>query len=625
MNSCLSGPDMKRFLAGILCLLTSSFVLAEYSPSISTEKEVTEIHVFKNWTVRQRIEVINKVETDQGISVLGEQKISYNSAHEKVRVIKAYTIEPDGSIDHVRPETNRTQDDHDEDGDSIYSESKVKVIIFPNLRVGSRTYYKAESIQHTPDFPNQFEWSQYYSPHRKFKQVEIRFSHAPSIDIRVDARGMSGGMEPAERSGKSAPVSYKFTFTQDTAFPKEAWMVNLSDFAPHFSASSFKSYSEIGQAYQARALPKTSATPEISALARELIGSSTDPAERTRKIYNWVAKNIRYLGVYAGSGGYVPHSAASILKNRYGDCKDHVTLLEAMLRAVDIESTPALINAERAYLLPETPVSSVFDHVITYIPSMDLFLDSTSQFTPMGVLPSGLKDKPVVLAASGKVMRTPADNGDVDRSVAKVKLIVLEDGSISGSSEVKHQGYFEVLSRQNSFKSKNTPEHEVVSRALAKFNETGTGKIRHPDPQELEAPWIVESEFKLDPVVNLPGVAAMTVPVGLSYGKMMSYASSKAPEERRFPIPCGSSAHVEHIVLILPTKARITRIPKDSQFKSESIFYSSTYRVDQSTLVIERQFVAQRDKTICGPKDDQEWNRFAYSLKRDLRQQVFLE
>lgn len=243
----------------------------------------------------------------------------------------------------------------------------------------------------------------------------------------------------------------------------------------------------------------------------------------------------------------------------------------------------------------------------------------------MGVLPSGLKDKPVVLASSGEVIRTPADSVDADRSEAKVQMILHEDGSISGSSEVKHQGYFEVLSRERTYENQNTPLHEVVTRALAKFNETGTGKIRRPDPQELEATWIIESDFKLDSVVNLPGVAAMTVPVGLTYGKMMSYASSKAPEERRFPIPCGSSAHTEHIELILPAGARITRIPKDAQFKSDSITYSSTYRVEQNTLMVERQFVAQRKKTICGPEDDREWNRFTHSLKRDMRQQVFLE
>lgn len=616
---------MKIILSSLLALLVCTLAHADYTPSVSTDRAISEVHVFKDWTVRQRFEVTQQVETDQGIALLGEQKISYNSAHERVRVIKAYTLQPDGTIDHVRPDSIRTQDDRDEDGDSTYSETKVKVIIFPNLKVGSKTFYKAESFQHTPDFPKQFEWSQYFSPHRKFKTVEVRFSHAPEIQIRVATQGMTGGQVVVDKPTPTTPVSYKFTFSQDTAYPTESWMVDLSDFAPHFTASSFKSYAEVGQAYQARALPKTRVTPEIAALAHSLVGTSTDPEDRTRKLYHWVAKNIRYLGVYAGSGGYVPHSAASILKNRFGDCKDHVVLLEALLRSVGIESTPALINAERAYRLPDTPLSGLFDHVITYVPSLQLFLDSTSRFTPMGLLPSGLKDKPVVLTATGEVMRTPTDNAEFDKSVAKVKMVLHEDGSITGSSEVQHHGYFEILSRQRTYATQNTPAHEVATRALAKFNESGTGKIKHPDPRALETPWIVQADFTLDPVVNLPGVAAMTIPVGLTYGKMMTFSASRAPAERRFPVACGSSAHVEHIELTLPTGTRVTRIPQDVQFKSESLSYSSSYRMEESKLVVERRFSGQRHKTICGPADDLEWNRFAASLKRDVRQQVFLE
>ncbi len=67
---------------------------------------------------------------------------------------------------------------------------------------------------------------------------------------------------------------------------------------------------------------------------------------------DWVRKNIRYVAVYVGAGGVVPHSAQAVLDNRYGDCKDHVALLEALLKAVAIESSPALINAGNAYVLP---------------------------------------------------------------------------------------------------------------------------------------------------------------------------------------------------------------------------------------------------------------------------------
>ncbi len=45
------------------------------------------------------------------------------------------------------------------------------------------------------------------------------------------------------------------------------------------------------------------------------------------------AQNIRYVAVYLGNGGLEPNSAQSILDNHYGDCKDHVTILEALLAA----------------------------------------------------------------------------------------------------------------------------------------------------------------------------------------------------------------------------------------------------------------------------------------------------
>ncbi len=40
----------------------------------------------------------------------------------------------------------------------------------------------------------------------------------------------------------------------------------------------------------------------------------------------------------------VPHKAVDILRNRYGDCKDHVALFGALLQAVGIRSEPVLLN-----------------------------------------------------------------------------------------------------------------------------------------------------------------------------------------------------------------------------------------------------------------------------------------
>jgi hypothetical protein len=85
-------------------------------------------------------------------------------------------------------------------------------------------------------------------------------------------------------------------------------------------------------------------------------------------------------------------------------------LLEALLRAVGIESSPALINAQRTYILPKLATTGVFDHVITYVLSLDLFLDSTSRFAPMGSLLNSDMQKRIVITATSEVKHTPAEN-----------------------------------------------------------------------------------------------------------------------------------------------------------------------------------------------------------------------
>jgi hypothetical protein len=74
---------------------------------------------------------------------------------------------------------------------------------------------------------------------------------------------------------------------------------------------------QVGLAYQARAKPKAAVTPAIAQLAKDLTVNSNTPEDKVRALHQWVAQNIRYLGIYVGAGGFVPHDAQTILDNRY--------------------------------------------------------------------------------------------------------------------------------------------------------------------------------------------------------------------------------------------------------------------------------------------------------------------
>ena len=612
----------KWIVASVMCVCTAAF--AQYKPSYTVVKSSSKFEVNQDASYTQYLEEQARVDTPQGVRMLGERKISYNSTLENVEVLEAYTIQPDGTRISVPLDKIRTQDETADDG-AIYSDSKSKVIIYPKLEVGSQVYYRAKSVQHTPEFPGHFFLWEHYSPHVRYENVTVELVHDVGIEVGVSTKGMQGGK--LDMPPKSQTVAYKFTFKQDTAYPNEDSRVDLPDFAPHFAASTFKTYADVGQAYQVRAKEKAAVTPAIQALAQELVqkANAQTTLDKVKVLHHWVAQNIRYLGIYVGAGGYVPHDAQSILDNRYGDCKDHVVILESLLAAVGIDSSPALINSGTAFLLPKLPTPGIFDHVITYVPSLNVFLDSTSRFAPLGTLPLGDMGKSVVLTATGALSRTPMTQTSKDRTESRIQMKLTRDGSIEGQSQAKMFGVFEVASRNSQFNYQNKEQSDVVNRLLSRFQETGWGEIAKTEPTNFNAPWQVNSTFELDPVVNVPGPSAMAIPVGLAPGRMKGFADVVLPKDRRFPTYCNSTQHEEWIDLAFPKDMKITRVPKGVTFSKGTLRYQSTYSLSGQVLKIKRVYASSRTETLCGAESDKAFSDFTQVLRRDLRQQVFFE
>ena len=609
-------------LALVFCLFQGQ-ALAAYKPSLTFVKLVYHMDIQADGSATQVFESAIRIETANAVRKFGERRISFSGSHETLDVLEAYTLQPDGTKVPLEPDQIRTQDDSN-DGDSMYTDSKVKLLIYPKVQVGSVLYYKARSHQHTADFPGHYAWSMYFSPFYMWSGVEINVTQAPGMALRYSTLGMTGGTVPLQAGDAPGTQRFQYQFKQDQFSLPESGVVDLRDFAPHFAVSSFGNYAEVGKAYQARAYPKAQVTPAIQTLANQLTAQDTTPERKARSLYNWVSKNIRYVAVYVGAGGYVPHEAQSILDNRYGDCKDHVTLLEAMLRAVGIESSPALINSDNAYKLPELPTPEVFDHVITFIPLLNLYLDSTSEFSPFGLLPASDMHKHVVLTASGTTARTPYVDMKKDYTETRTTLKLKTDGSMEGESKSLMYGYEQIASRYNQSKYKDKDQEGIVNQLLRRFMESGSGKIDAPDPKDLDAAWFVNAGFTLDPMVNVPGPSAVILPVGLAPGNLRRISMSPASMQRKFSESCFTQRHVEHVSLEIPSGIALTQLPKNVSFKQGALSYSAKYVRKNKVIQAERQLTIQRPERFCAPKDEADWQALAHVLKRDLRSQVFI-
>jgi len=202
--------------------------------------------------------------------------------------------------------------------------------------------------------------------------------------------------------------------------------------------------------------------------------------------------------------------------------------------------------------LVRLPRPGIFDHVITYIPSLNVYLDSTSEFAPFGNLPGSDLQKPVVLTASGTLGETPNVDSTKDFTESHTIMKIQKDGSVVGTSKSKMHGYEEVHSRQSQASYKDKDPEGVVNKLLYRYLESGTGKIETPDPKELDEPWFVNAAFKLDPMVNIPGPSALAIPVGLAPGNIRWLAMAKANLQNKFPESCASKRHMEQVRLEMP-------------------------------------------------------------------------
>jgi len=125
-------------------------------------------------------------------------------------------------------------------------------------------------------------------------------------------------------------------------------------------------WKSIGEWYKVLYSDRIVATPEITAKSNELTAGKTDFYDKTEAIGEFVQKQVRYFAIELGIGGYQPHYAADIFRNRYGDCKDKATLLTAMLSAVGVHATLVIVDTDRGVVDPDAP-SIVGNHAIAAI------------------------------------------------------------------------------------------------------------------------------------------------------------------------------------------------------------------------------------------------------------------
>jgi len=394
-----------------------------------------------------------KVLNDRGKNEFSEAPVEYDSTYEKVELDFARTIAPDGRV--VNVGTRHIRDVSKYLNFPLYSNARVFIISFPGVTKGACIEYKVKIYSN--ELVDKKHFAEIYPVQSSEPIASADFTVELPLDRRLHLKYLNekynnfgAELKPVIKETKSSRV-YSWHFENIPQIIPEADMIPSTRINPALFISTFDSWDEVYNWWWPLAKDKMAADDAIRLKVKELTENLGSEEARARAVYNFCARQIRYVAVEYGKAGYEPHRAADIFKNKYGDCKDQAILLAGMLRQAGIRAWPVLIGTKEYYDLNEDLPNMIFNHCIACaeVNGKTVFFDTTAQVCSFGDIPLGDQARKVLLCGEDgyKILNTPLAPAEDNTVKQAVSIKVNNDESIDAQKTIRTRGVYDQFQR----------------------------------------------------------------------------------------------------------------------------------------------------------------------------------
>lgn len=388
----------------------------------------------------------------------------------------------------------------------------------------------------------------------------------------------------------------------------------------------FASWRDMGLWYVDLTRGRREASPEIRQKATALTSSVATPLAKMRALAHFVQRDIRYVAIELGIGGYQPHPAVDVFTHRYGDCKDKATLMASMLKEIGIDSYYVVINSERGAVTQEMPAHmGGFDHAILAIqlpvgvedaslaavmphPKLGrlLFFDPTDDLTAFGQLSGPLQANYGLLVTpeGGELVELPQLSSSLNGIVRTAKLTLSPTGTLAGEFKEVRVGD-RAAAQRYALKSvtkdadKIKPIETLLARSLSSYRVT-KASITNLDQTELpfEFDYSVVSDNYAKSAGNLLLVRPRVVGV-----KSSDLLETKEP--RQYPVVFdGPSRDMDSFEIAMPTGYEVDDLPLPVSADFGFASYHSKVEVSGNVLRYSRTFEVKEPSVPLAKMED---------------------
>lgn len=594
---------VRGFVLGALALVfvSLSATAADDVSPITVNLQTNDIVVAPDGTSVQTVHSELYAENDVGAMRMGQIHISFNAAQQDLQIVEAYTLKPDGTKIPIDMNAVFVRLPQDQSQNGEITDKRVKVVVFPQLAAGDTAVYTARFVNKAAVIPGIFTYGMVFDPTTRVKEHRDSVTAPKSMGLRTETHGLQVSSE--EHDGA---ITYHWRYSAPTAGAPVQAIISPMDRMPRYFVSNAKDYAELGRAFGTLLNAKMVVTPKVQDLADKLTAGINDRREQVRKLYEWVNSNIRYIAIELGQGTMVPHDADAILTYGYGDCKDHDLLLRLLMKAKGIESQSVLINSANAYSLTQVPTFMQLDHVITYVPQMKLYMDSTALMMPFGVVPFAEYGKPVIyISENGATPGTmPALQPGLATEHTSNVMRLSAGGVLTGKSTTTATGPSQILMRYIGLAMQVVSPDKIAAEQLKERGYRGaSGTLKVGPPLVRGNTYTITGDYTIPGWGEwLTGAKVSFMPIGLRIlgvagdGPMGLFATLKYIDQ---PTPCFSVRQSEDDSLEVPAGTRFATMPPDVRIANEYISFTAHWTLAGNTLSVHREFKSTINQPLC--------------------------
>ena len=309
----------------------------------------------------------------------GQIEVNFDPSYQRLVFHKIDIVRGNQRIDKLDPKKIRLLQREQQLERQMIDGRITASLVLDDLRAGDRVEWSASVIGDNPVFGGRYvggDWDAYGNAPIGIWRLRLLAPASRDIRTRVGDPGTTTATTnvlDGVRETVFKRVGVAQLQNDDHLPPAEylKWQIDLSEYAD------WKDVAAWATQLFARAMKDS---PAVDAQVAALKAKAPDRDALLRATLDFVQRDIRYFGTESGIDSHQPATADTVLRQRFGDCKDKVALLAELLTLMGFDATPVIVSAHyQGAAVLRLPSPLAFDHAIVrvMVDGKPVFLDAT--------------------------------------------------------------------------------------------------------------------------------------------------------------------------------------------------------------------------------------------------------